>query len=122
MSTEQLKQPKRHLPMAQQLAFMQYLKGHYTSSKLDDSQFADLASKTLGFEIRPHQVGSYRQGLGLPINFPHGNRTKEGSLRDLQKRLEKAEDTIELLQKQVGALQQASKFAIPFNPNQRLGG
>ena len=68
----------------QKLALGNLINADYTKSGLTDTEFADMATKKLGFEIERGSIAHYRKGLEIEAN-------KGSDSQSLKERLEKAE-------------------------------
>ena len=68
----------------QKLALGNEIANNYTKSGLTDTEFAEQATKKLGFEIERGSIAHYRKGLDIEAN-------KGADTQSLKERLERAE-------------------------------
>lgn len=57
-----------HLSLAQSVQLLELLRSDYTSSGLNDIQFAELATERMGRVISPSQVAKVRKEFGIEAN------------------------------------------------------
>lgn len=93
---------RKHLTLAENFALATLVQKSFVTSKMNDKEFAKLATKELGFEVTFHQVFSHRNAFNIPA---HGrlNADRNMDLAELQykiteifSRLKKLEDRVEI--------------------------
>ena len=93
------KRPQTNLTMLQSAELVLLIKNEYSKSKMMDSQFAEFATKQLGFQVLHSHILSRRQELGITA----------GRMEQLTAKKQTVIGRVEQLEKEVAELKEKLK-------------